>query len=230
MTELYKLLNIPRTASVKEIKTAYRLLAKELHPDVNKGSASKTARFRDIASAYEVLSNVESRSNYDRSLGAPEVRRPTVSNRRYEPPRQPYSYGPSSSSGRHDERGSPAAAAARDAYRKSTGNTSSKFNVEEWAAWHYGDQAIIDILKRRSMMMGESHAKERSKAQKKSQKEAEERHKEAFRTAAEEVAEGQRHEQLAKEKLAKSREARRKESTEKNEGFCSVSRQKVRRI
>ena len=223
MTELYKLLNIPRTASVKEIKTAYRLLAKELHPDVNKGSASKTARFRDIASAYEVLSNVESRSNYDRSLGAPEVRRPTVSNRRYEPPRQPYNYDSGSSGGRHHERDSPAAAAARDAYRKSTGNASIKFNVEEWAAWHYGDQAIIDILKRKSMMMGESHVKERSRTQKKAQKEAEERYKEAFRTAEEEAAEGQRHEKLAKEKLARSREARRSESAERNEGYCSVS-------
>ena len=115
MVEFYKLLNIPRTASLNEIKSAYRQLAKELHPDINQGSEAKTARFRDIASAYEILSNVESRSKYDRSLGAPEVRR--VSNRRYNPPPRP---------------GHPTS--------KTTGEAINygriRYNVQEWTAWH----------------------------------------------------------------------------------------------
>lgn len=216
MTELYKLLNVPRTASIAEIKTAYRILAKELHPDVNNGSVGKTAKFRDVASAYEILSNIESRSKYDRSIGAPDVR--TVSNRRYTPPpRQPYQH--TSSSNRAS------AQATAESYRRSAGapHASIRFNVDEWNAWHYGDKAVTEALKRRNAYMGIND--NNSKTSKKAYKEAEERFKEAYRAAAEEAAAGQEQERIAKENLAKRREARRRDATEKKEedGLCSIS-------
>jgi curved DNA-binding protein CbpA len=212
MTELYKLLNVPRTASIAEIKAAYRLLAKELHPDVNNGSVGKTAKFRDVASAYEILSNIESRSKYDRSIGAPEVR--TTSNRRYTPPRpnEHTSYSNRAS-----------AQAAAESYRRAAGasHASMRFNVDEWNAWHYGDKAVAEALKRRNIYMGAIN----DKASKKAYKEAEERYKEAYRAAAAEAVAGQEQERLAKEKLAKSREARRRVMKEEKEegGMCSIS-------
>lgn len=59
---LYEILGIHHTASVTEIKSVYRRLAKEYHPDMNPGHAHK---FREIANAYAVLSNTETRQEYD---------------------------------------------------------------------------------------------------------------------------------------------------------------------
>jgi molecular chaperone DnaJ len=63
--DYYKVLGIDRAADEKTIKTAYRRLARKHHPDVSKGSAEK---FKEIAEAYEVLSDPEKRKRYD-SLG-----------------------------------------------------------------------------------------------------------------------------------------------------------------
>ena len=63
--DYYKTLGVDRTASDKAIKTAYRRLARKHHPDVSKGSADK---FKEIAEAYEVLSDPDKRKRYD-SLG-----------------------------------------------------------------------------------------------------------------------------------------------------------------
>jgi DnaJ-class molecular chaperone len=63
--DYYKTLGVDRTASDKAIKTAYRRLARKHHPDVSKGSAD---RFKEIAEAYEVLSDPDKRKRYD-SLG-----------------------------------------------------------------------------------------------------------------------------------------------------------------
>jgi molecular chaperone DnaJ len=63
--DYYKTLGVDRTASEKAIKTAYRRLARKHHPDVSKGSADK---FKEIAEAYEVLSDPDKRKRYD-SLG-----------------------------------------------------------------------------------------------------------------------------------------------------------------
>lgn len=204
MVEFYKLLNIPRTASLAEIKVAYRQLAKELHPDVNKGNEAKTARFRDIASAYEVLSDVESRSKYDRSIGAPEVRR--VSNRRYTPP--PRSGQTNSSKYTVDP--------ASVSYGR------IRYNVEEWNAWHYGDEAIVDALKRRAIRMSEMHAAN-PKLTKRQLRDAEERLKEAHDTSVKESAAGVEQEKIARANLARSREARRREADNRNESLCVLS-------
>lgn len=61
----YEALNIPKTATHKEVKDAYYRLSMIYHPDKNKGSEEAANIFRDITSAYEVLGNVRQRRLYD---------------------------------------------------------------------------------------------------------------------------------------------------------------------
>ncbi|MGB3491508.1 MAG: J domain-containing protein [Elainellaceae cyanobacterium] len=61
----YDILGVPREASPEEIKTAYRKLARRYHPDLNPGDKSAEDQFKDIGEAYEVLSDVDKRSQYD---------------------------------------------------------------------------------------------------------------------------------------------------------------------
>ncbi|UCE10937.1 MAG: molecular chaperone DnaJ [Candidatus Thorarchaeota archaeon] len=64
--DLYEILGVGRTASQEEIKKAYRTLAKKYHPDRNPGNAKAEEMLKKINRAYEVLSDPEKRSNYDR--------------------------------------------------------------------------------------------------------------------------------------------------------------------
>ncbi len=64
--DYYQILGVNRNASEKEIKQAYRRLARKHHPDLNPGDKSAEARFKEINAAYEVLSNPEKRKKYDR--------------------------------------------------------------------------------------------------------------------------------------------------------------------
>src|SRR6185503_7729865 len=63
--DYYKILGVPKTATAKDIKAAYRKLARKYHPDVNKGDAKAEARFKEINEANEVLSDPEKRRRYD---------------------------------------------------------------------------------------------------------------------------------------------------------------------
>lgn len=65
-TNYYETLGLKKNASQKEIKAAYRRLARKLHPDVNPGDKSAEARFKEINRAYEVISDAEKRAKYDR--------------------------------------------------------------------------------------------------------------------------------------------------------------------
>jgi len=67
--DYYKILGVPKTASEKEIKTAYRKLARQFHPDMNRGDKKAEARFKEIGEANEVLSHPEKRKRYN-ELGA----------------------------------------------------------------------------------------------------------------------------------------------------------------
>ena len=64
--DYYGVLGLRRDASDKEIKQAYRRLARQYHPDVNPGDAAAEQKFKEISEAYSVLSNPESRKKYDR--------------------------------------------------------------------------------------------------------------------------------------------------------------------
>ena len=65
-TDPYQTLGVARGASEKEIKSAYRKLAKELHPDKNTDNPKATERFSAVTSAYDLLCDTEKRAQFDR--------------------------------------------------------------------------------------------------------------------------------------------------------------------
>src|SRR5690606_37710627 len=66
MRDPYTVLGVPRSASEKDIKSAYRKLAKTYHPDQNPDDPSAHAKFAEAANAYDLLSNAEKRGQFDR--------------------------------------------------------------------------------------------------------------------------------------------------------------------
>ena len=68
MKNYYKIMGLKSGATENEIKSAYRLLAKRFHPDVNPGNAAAAEKFAALGEAYEILSDPSKRADYDRQI------------------------------------------------------------------------------------------------------------------------------------------------------------------
>ena len=64
--DFYDVLGVPRGAPDKDIRSAYRKLARKYHPDVTPNDKSAEARFKEVTAAFEVLSDPEKRKKYDK--------------------------------------------------------------------------------------------------------------------------------------------------------------------
>jgi molecular chaperone DnaJ len=64
-TDYYELLGVPRKASAKDIRTAFRKLARKYHPDLNPGDKASEEKFKQLQEAYDVLSDSKKRQMYD---------------------------------------------------------------------------------------------------------------------------------------------------------------------
>ncbi|MGD9580904.1 MAG: J domain-containing protein, partial [Vampirovibrionia bacterium] len=69
----YKILGIAPTATEKEIKSAYRSLARKYHPDVNQGNKEYEAKFKEVTEAYSILSDDKQRYLYDLTQGFKKI-------------------------------------------------------------------------------------------------------------------------------------------------------------
>ena len=76
--DYYAVLGVPETASQKEITSAYRKLARELHPDANPGDEQAEDRFKEVSAAYEVIGDPEQRKKYDEARKLANGRRSAV--------------------------------------------------------------------------------------------------------------------------------------------------------
>ncbi len=72
----YATLGLDRRCTLAQIRTAYRVLAKQFHPDVNHGSRSAVERTQELNAAHETLSDPARRREYDRNLDAPKESAP----------------------------------------------------------------------------------------------------------------------------------------------------------
>ena len=66
MRDPYTVLGVPRSASEKDLKSAYRKLAKAHHPDQNQHDPKAQAKFAEVSAAYDFLSDDDRRAQYDR--------------------------------------------------------------------------------------------------------------------------------------------------------------------
>ena len=66
MKDPYEALGVERSASLDDIRKSYRRLAKKLHPDLNPGNRGAEEQFKDVASAYDLLSDADKRARFDR--------------------------------------------------------------------------------------------------------------------------------------------------------------------
>jgi DnaJ-class molecular chaperone len=79
MRDPYEVLGVAKGADIKEVKKAYRKLARQLHPDLHPGDAKAEERFKEVSSAHQFLSNADQKARYDRgeidASGAPRAER-----------------------------------------------------------------------------------------------------------------------------------------------------------
>src|ERR1700704_565539 len=76
--DYYKILGVKRTASKAEIRSAYRKLARVLHPDLNDGSPKAAREFALLSKGYHILSDPQERAFYDQRLTAHTERNDSI--------------------------------------------------------------------------------------------------------------------------------------------------------
>ena len=76
MPDHYATLGLHRGCTEAQIRAAYRVLAKQHHPDVNDGARAASLRTQELNAAYEILSDAERRAEYDAELAAPPTSAP----------------------------------------------------------------------------------------------------------------------------------------------------------
>ena len=104
--DYYAILGVSAGATPQEIRKAYRTKARSCHPDVNADDPGCEERFKDVAEAYEVLSDPARQAAYDRQrLARQRVTQPrvVVTRSHYRQPRYVSRYGPYGLSGRRDD-------------------------------------------------------------------------------------------------------------------------------
>ena len=128
MPDYYRVLGVARTASLGEIKAAYRKLALKLHPDV--AGKAGAERFQTLTAAYETLSDRTKKRQYDSDF---------VHAGGFSRPWSPEDARPGWRANRPQTAYNPAGHAARR-QRSKPAVDSQKFNLEEWEAQHYGEE------------------------------------------------------------------------------------------
>ena len=87
--DYYKILGVAKDADAKTIKSEYRKLARQYHPDVNPGDAAAEEKFKAFGEAYEVLSDAKKRAAYDEERKGPKPQPRAQSHRQGAQPRRP---------------------------------------------------------------------------------------------------------------------------------------------
>jgi len=85
MKDYYKTLGVERSATLAEIKTAFRKLAMKSHPDRNPGDKTAEQRFKDVNEAYENLEVSDKRARHDHELTRGSTRRFTLNKKPRDP-------------------------------------------------------------------------------------------------------------------------------------------------
>lgn len=128
MKDYYQVLKVSRSATTDQIKAAYRSLALSLHPDVTRGDKAKEVLFKEVAEAFETLSNSALRRSYDIMYY-----RGDYSNH-------------SRSSGQSFYRQQSSNTAYKPQARPVRTVSPTQFNVELWNSWHYGDDSVSKVI------------------------------------------------------------------------------------
>jgi|EP01033_Poteriospumella_lacustris_P017595 curved DNA-binding protein CbpA len=163
MVDLYRVLNVHRGATLSEIKVAYRKLAKQLHPDLNKtGGRESEDAFKAVNHAYRVLSDEKMKEEYDRTIG--------VRDENWIPKSRPFT-----------GHKTPSGPGFKTTYSSGTGGggpvDETVFNTRVWKAWHYGDDAIVmNAVRQAAQNTGPMSKQDRyfARMQEKDKKEADE--------------------------------------------------------